>query len=303
MSHIKSAWFRPAIALLAVVAVSALWIAGTTGPAVAGNPGNVSISPANAQVGVGGTTTVDVNVTAPDGGLGVFIIEIGYDPDVVQVDVLNNNPNCQSLEVPNPAGPGNVVQANGCDAKDDPPTGGEDDTAVAFGAWIKNVDGTATGWTGTNTVARFTFRAVGSAGQSSPLTVSVCEDCFIRPNTSQATPNTVNGNIEIIAGTPQIWGNADCSADGIRSRDGQAIGKFVLQGTPLSQTEPPPCPDVGQAVTVNGAPQTWGNWDCSADGVRSRDGQATGKFVLQGTPLSQTEPPDCPDIGATVTVS
>lgn len=96
----------------------------------------------------------------------------------------------------------------------------------------------------------------------------------------------------------KTWGNSDCSGDGIRSRDAQAIGKFVLQGTPLTQTEP--CPDIGQVVTVDGVQRTWGNWDCSADGIRSRDAQATGKFVLQGTPLTQSEP--CPDVGAQVTV-
>jgi parallel beta-helix repeat protein len=97
----------------------------------------------------------------------------------------------------------------------------------------------------------------------------------------------------------KTWGNSDCSADGIRSRDAQAVGKFVLQGTPLTQTEP--CPDVGSTVTVDGVERTWGNWDCSADGIRSRDAQASGKFVLQGTPLTQTEP--CPDVGAAVQVS
>jgi CSLREA domain-containing protein len=96
----------------------------------------------------------------------------------------------------------------------------------------------------------------------------------------------------------KIWGNSDCSQDGIRSRDGQATGKFVLQGTALTQTEP--CPDVGATVTVDGLQRTWGNWDCSADGIRSRDGQSTGKFVLHGNALIQTEP--CPDIGTQVTV-
>lgn len=300
MSHFRSEWVRPISGLIATIAIAALWLMGSSA-ADAGNPGNVSISPVTATVGVGGTTTVNVNVTAPDGGLGVWIVEVGYDPSVVQVDTVGGNPNCQSLhdEIPNPPGDGNVVSAGGCDSKDDPPSGSADDTAVAFGAWVKNVGGTATGWTGTNTVATFTFRAVGAVGQSSPLTVSVCSDCFIRPDTQPSQPTTANGNIEIVAGTSLIWGNSDCSADGIRSRDGQATGKFVLSGTPLSQTEP--CPDVGQTVTVDSEQRTWGNWDCSADGVRSRDGQATGKFVLSGTPLSQTEP--CPDIGATVNVS
>jgi hypothetical protein len=293
MSYLKANWLRPAVSLLVVIAVAALWLAGT-GSTEAGNPGSVSISPASANVGAGGTTTVDVNVTAPDGGLSVWIVEIGYDPNVVQVDTSGGNPVCTANEIP-----GTTFQGYGCAAKDSPPTGGANDTAVAFGAWVANSGGNAIGWTGTQTVASFTFRAVGTAGQSSPLTVSVEEGSFLRPDSSEATPTINNGLITITAGTTLTWGNTDCSADGIRSRDGQATGKFVLSGTPLSQTEP--CPNVGDTVTVDGQQRTWGNWDCSADGVRSRDGQATGKFVLSGTPLSQTEP--CPDIGSSVTVS
>jgi len=118
--------------------------------------------------------------------------------------------------------------------------------------------------------------------------------------TPSATPTPSASPSPSPSGTTvqRIWGNSDCSADGIRSRDAQAVGKFVLQGTPLTQTEE--CPDVGSSVTVNGTQRVWGNWDCSLDGVRSRDAQATGKFVLQGTPLTQTAP--CPGIGSLVTV-
>jgi CSLREA domain-containing protein len=113
------------------------------------------------------------------------------------------------------------------------------------------------------------------------------------------TPTATPSATATLAPGQRTWGNTDCSADGIRSRDGQAVGKFVLQGTALTQTEP--CPDVGSIVTVDGVQRNWGNWDCSADGIRSRDGQSTGKFVLQGAALTQTEP--CPDIGAAVSVN
>lgn len=293
MSYLKAIWLRPAAGVLVVLAVAALWLMGAN-PTEAGADGSVVITPANSQVGVGGTTTVSVDVTAPDGGLSVWIIEIGYDPAVVQVDTSGGNPVCTS-----PAVSGTSFHGEGCAAKDVPPAGGANDTAVSFGAWVLNVGGVATGWTGTNTVATFTFRAVGTVGQSSPLTVNVAAGNFLRPDAVPATPTETDGMITIIEGTPRIWGNSDCSLDGVTSRDAQAVLKIVGQKTPLSQEQG--CPLVGAAVTVGGIPRIWGNWDCSPDGVTSRDAQAVLKIVGQKTPLSQEQ--GCPLLDTSVNVS
>ncbi len=93
-----------------------------------------------------------------------------------------------------------------------------------------------------------------------------------------------------------VWGNTDCSVDGIKSRDSQAILKRVLELPELSQDQP--CPSIGQMVIIGGEDYQWGNFDCSADGVRARDSQAILKNVLQQTALSQTE--ECPDVGSDV---
>ena len=308
MSYLKAIWLRPAAGALVVLAVAALWLMGTD-TTQAGNPGSVVITPASAQVGVGGTTTVSVDVTAPDGGLSVWIIEIGYDPAIVQVDVVGVTTQCTSVDVPDPGGPGTLVQANGCDTKDDPPTGGADDTAVTFGAWVKNVSGSATGWTGTHTVATFTFKAIGTVGQSSPLTVNVDAGNFLRPNTDAATPTETDGMITITAGTSRIWGNSDCSTDGIKARDVQALQKVILEqpllGPPFSPG-PGVCPTMNTTVVVDGTPRIWGNWDCSTDGIKARDGQALQKVILEqpllGPPFSPG-PGVCPPVNTTVNVS
>jgi hypothetical protein len=51
-----------------------------------------------------------------------------------------------------------------------------------------------------------------------------------------------------ISTTPlYLWADADCDDD-ISPRDAQAILRDVLEGTPISQTEP--CPNVGNPVSV-----------------------------------------------------
>jgi hypothetical protein len=289
---------RVAAGIAVVLAVSALWFMGSSSTHADAN-GSVTVLPQpEATVGAGGTTTVSVSVSAPDAGLSVWIVEIGYDPAIVQVDTINSNPACETFNVPDPGGPGNVVQAKGCAVK--AVASAQNNRAVAFGAWVKNVNSTATGWTGTQTVANFTFKAVGAAGQESPLTVTVADGSFLLANGNTTSPATPDGKIRIIAGTTRIWGNTDCDDDGVTSRDAQAVLKIVGLKPPLSKE--PGCPSVGDNVTVDGTSRKWGNWDCDAD-VSSRDAQAVLKKVGLKPPLSQTEPPDCPDIGVSVTVS
>jgi hypothetical protein len=289
MSYLKAIWWRPAVSLLVVLAIAALWMMGS-GTTHAGNAGTVSIDPATAQVGAGGTTTVNVNVTAPDTGLSVWIVEVKYDPAVVQVDLNGGNPVCTAPEVT-----GSTVHAEGCATKDASPVDGTKETAVAYGAWVKNDNSTATGWSGTNTVATFTFKAVGTAGQSSALEVNVCAQCFIGPAAQENHPTEVNGQITITAGTSRVWGDFDCNGS-VATRDNQSVLKIVLIQNPISQTEP--CPDIGTQVSIDGTSRIWGDADCNGS-VATRDNQAILKIVLIQNPISQTEP--CPDVGTTVT--
>lgn len=295
MSYLKAIWLRPVAGALVVLAITALWLIGANA-AEAGNPGSVTVTtiPANGEVGVGGTIVANVNVTAPDGGLSIWIIDIGYDPAVVQVDVVNGIKQCTS-----PAVPGTSFHGEGCAAKDVPPTGGANDTAVSFGAWVINVGGVATGWTGTNTVATFTFRAIGTVGQSSPLTVSVGEGFFLRPDGIASTPTETDGMITITAGTSRIWGDSDCN-DAVAPRDGQGVLKKFLAQTPPAAIGAG-CPELGQSVSVNGTARPWGDWDCN-DAVAPRDGQADLKKFLAQTPPAAIGA-NCPALGDSVNVS
>jgi hypothetical protein len=109
------------------------------------------------------------------------------------------------------------------------------------------------------------------------------------PPAPEPTPFTINTK----------WGNTDCSGDGIKARDVQALQKFILEQPLLTVFAP--CPSIGQTVIVAGNTHQWGNWDCSAGGgIQARDGQALQKFILEQTALSQTSP--CPAVNAPVAV-
>lgn len=289
MSYPKVSWLKPAAGLLVVLAVAALWLMGAN-TTEAGNGGSVVITPASAQVGAGGTTTVNVDVTAPAGGLSVWIVEIGYDPAVVQVDTINSDPNCQSQDIPNSAGQGTLVQANGCAVKGTPAN-----TAVALGAWVKNVGGSATGWDGTHTIASFTFKAVGTAGQSSPLTITVGPNNFLLPDGTPATPTTTNGLITITAGTTRIFGDADCSG-AVDIGDAINIQRKIAS---LSVNKGAGCPDIGANVMINGVQRAWGDVDCSG-AVDIGDAINEQRSIAS---LSVNKGAGCPTIGDNVTVS
>jgi hypothetical protein len=293
MSFFKATWWRPASALIVLTLAVAALSAGGRGTALAGAPtnGSVKVMPADVMIGAGGSGHVNVVMDPASTGTSIWIIKVAYDPDVAQVATdSGGNPVCQPLT-------GLGAFAAGCDTLD-ANKDGKQDTLVVFGGYVLNDNG-AKGFTTEQTVATYTFNAVGVVGAHTDLTPSVAPTDFLGPDGTEATPATSNGAIDITAGTTRIWGNGDCSADGVTSRDSQADLKFVLQKTPLSQDQG--CPAIGAAVMVGGVAQTWGNWDCSADGVTSRDSQADLKFVLQKTPLSEEQ--GCPAIGDSVTVS
>jgi hypothetical protein len=293
MSFFTTTWWRPASALIVLtLAVAALSVGGR-GTALAVTDGSVTVTPNPLSIGAGGSGQVSVVLTPAAAGTSIWIIQIAYDPAVAQVATDSHGPVCTFITVQSP-----FVGAGGCDTKA-VSHGSTPDTLVILGGVVQNDNGTPKGFTTPQTLATFTFNAVGASGAHTDLTTTVT--AFLGPTgaTPPPTPDTPNGAIDITAGTSRIWGNSDCSVDGVTSRDSQAVLKNVLQKTPLSQD--PGCPAVGDPVTVGGIARTWGNWDCSADGVSSRDSQAVLKKVLQKTPLSQD--PGCPAVGDPVTVS
>jgi hypothetical protein len=157
-------------------------------PADAAGPGSVSIQPAVAFVPSGGTSDIAVILNPPAETVSVFIIEIAYDPTVVpfvecvpwDVDALPS-----------------TIGAAGCDAKD---TDGDaiNDTAVVFGAYVENHDGTPVGFSTPQTVGTITFEALGKKGDASPLILSACDDCILAPTAEVLLPTFTNGSISII---------------------------------------------------------------------------------------------------------
>jgi hypothetical protein len=294
MSFLKATWWRPASALLVLaLAVLALSLSGT-GTAQAGDPATVTIDPAQKDIGVGGEGDVAIKINPPASGTSIWIIQVKFDPAVAKVKLdAQQNPVCTPM---GPPGQG-IAQAAGCDIKASGDHGTEDDTAVAFGGWVQNDNGTPRGFTTEQTAATFTFVATGAAATFTDLTTTVTS--MLGPNGEVATPTASNGRIDITAasGTNRVFGDGDCNG-AIAPRDSQAGLKVFLSQTPLSQT--PPCPALGSNVTFNGFAVVWGDWDCNG-ALAPRDSQADLKVFLSQTPLSQGV--GCPVIGATGSVS
>jgi hypothetical protein len=293
MSFFKPTWWRPATALAVLaLAVGVLSLAGAGTAHAGGTDGSVAVSPAAREIAVGGTGTVDVVLTPAAAGTSIWIIQIAYDPTVAQVAVDgDDNPICTPLTVP-----GNMAGAAGCDTKD---TNSDTvpDTLVIFGGGVLNDNGTPRGFTTQQTVATYTFNAVGAVDAHTALTTTV--SAFLGPNAETPTAAVSDGAIDIIAsqGTPQIWGDGDCSG-AVAPRDGQGDLNHFLGKTEISQT--PPCPAIGATVVIDQVSYLWGDWDCSG-AVAPRDGQGDLNHFLGKTEISQTPP--CPLMGATVITS
>jgi hypothetical protein len=292
MSFLKATWWRPATALAVLaLAVLALSLSGA-GTARAGGSGSVTIDPADKDIAAGGEGTVSIIIDPPASGASIWIAEVKYNPTVAQVKMNGQDPVCSGMASP---GQG-IAMASSCDIKD---TTGDQvaDTAVAFGGWVENDNGTPRGFTTTQTAATFTFVAVGASGAHTDLEVTVTS--LLGPNGEVGAPTTSDGGIDIItaSGTSRLWGDADCTG-ALAPRDSQAGLKHFLSQADLTQTEP--CPDLGSAVTVDGTGRVWGDWDCTG-ALAPRDSQADLKHFLSQTDLTQTEP--CPDLGTSVLVS
>ena len=191
-------------AFLVLVLAAAFAVASTAG--AVGN-GSVSVVSASSNVPQGGTVDIQVVIDPPSFGTSIWIIQIPYDPTVVQVATdMSGNPVCTPLSAP-----ANFVGATGCAVRD---TNGDNvpDTLVAFGGVIMNNNGTPVGLTSPQTVATFTFRAIGPPGSASSLHVIVT--AMLGPNGEQETPTTFDGVINVVAGaagrTPALNLRAVC---------------------------------------------------------------------------------------------
>ena len=283
----RALWSAPAwLALLGLTALT-VWLV-TAGTASAGvTDGSVSISPQHATVGAGGTTSVDVIVEPPEGSLSIWIVEVAFDTDVVQVDDSSGF-NCEGADLP-----GGGVGASLCEGKQtdgDP----EPDSAVALGAFLANEGGTGVGLEETTTIATIHFDAVGEVGECSDLTIIVLPGNFLEPDESPATPELMTDvDICVIAGETVLWGDLNCSGD-VDAVD----SLLVLRHDAGLTTNTGSCPAMGETITVEGETVPWGDLACSG-AVDAVDGLLVLRFDA-GLPANTG---DCPDLGTNVQIS
>ena len=132
--------------------------------AQANGPVGVSIQPATASVAPGQTTTLTLQLNAPDAGAGAWTADIQYDPSVIQVTdcTASGASLCNAGFAPN----------------------GLRVTGASVG-----------GVTGTQTLATITVQAVGDAGSSTPLTVNL--STFTDPQGNSIAGAAGNGEIDV----------------------------------------------------------------------------------------------------------
>lgn len=286
MSYSKATLLKPPVAVaILVLAAAVLWLAAAS-QAGAGSDGSVSLNPADATVGAGGTTDVAINATPPSSTLAIWIIEVHYDPAIVQVP-RDGNDAAECTNIANPGG--GVATAAGCDTRDDV-AGGGDDTFVAFGGWIEN-DGGATGLDAATVLSTVTFEGLGDPGQCSDLEVIVAS--FLDPEAGEHAPTVTSGEICISEGTNVLWGDVDCSGS-VSPSDSLKILIKDSGGNPSTGT----CPSLGTDITVNGNTIPWGDIDCS-DSLSPSDSL---KILIKdsgGNPSTGA----CPGIGTQAAIS
>lgn len=272
---------RPAIALALVVAAVALLLLASQQQAEAGGANSLAISPATRDVGVGGSTTVDLVSMAPTESLAAWVIDVEYDPTVVSFA------SCDSID--NPPG---AVAVSDCDSADK--SGGpEDETVVSVGGIL--FPSTERGLDGTNTLATIEFDAVGEVDDCTDLTITVIDHLGPDPQADSTNPTVTNGEICITAGVTRIWGDFDCSG----ALDPIDALKLLRSDAALSVSQAQDCPAPSAMVTVDGTPRVWGDLDCSG----TADPIDALKTLRKDAGLTVNQSAGCPEPGAEVSVN
>jgi hypothetical protein len=300
MSFLKATWWRPATALAVLaLAVLALSLSGS-GTAHAGQDGSVVIVPAQKDISVGGQGDVHIDITAPDAGTSIWIVQVKYDPTVAQVKTNPGNLD-HPIACDGMASPGQgIAQAASCDVKD---TTADQiaDTAVAFGGWVQNDGGTAKGFTGTQTAATFTFVAAPGAAAGVHTDLEVTVTSMLSPAGAVQQPSTTNGRIDIVesTGTSRIWGNVNCDAN-FNGGDAINVDRFLVS-LPRTGNPPADCPAIDQTVSVNGGSFMFGDVNCNGS-VTGGDAVNIDR-ALVSLPVTPTPPATCPVMGQSYVIS
>jgi hypothetical protein len=157
----------------------------------------VSIQPASATVGVGGSVTLALQATAPAAGLGSWTVDVQYDPTVLS------------------------IVAAGCSST----VGSLCNTAFASNK-VRVAGNSVSGLTGSQALASLTFTAVGATGSATAITPLIVT--FI-----DAATNTIP-NPSATGGTVTVGLQGDVNLDGqVTSLDGLCVLRIVaaLPGT------------------------------------------------------------------------
>jgi hypothetical protein len=268
--------------VISVAAVSLMFLAFHHATE-AGGANSLAISPADKEIGVGATASVQLVSTPPAESLATWVIDVVFDPAVVSVD------SCTPAASP----PGSVA-VSACET-DDQGGGPDEETVVVLGGII--FTDTERGLDNETTLASIMFLAVGAVGECSDLTINVVSHLGPDPTGPETNPTTTNGEICVVeeAGTERLWGDGDCSA-AVNPVDSL---KILRSDAGLSVSQTGDCPVIGSNVTVDGTPRLWNDVDCGG-AVNPVDSLKTLRYDAG---LSVSQAAGCPTVGTTVTVS
>ncbi len=283
MTRTSGLSFRPVVAVVIALAAVSLMLLTSPRGTEAGGVNSLAISPADKEVGVGATASVALVSTPPAESLGVWIIDVVFDPAVVSMDSCT----------PAASQPGSVFISQ---CEDDDQEGGPDKETVVVVGGILFTD-TGRGLDAETTLASITFSAVGAIGECSDLTINVVS--HLGPDTAgpETNPTTTNGEICVVeeVGTDRLWGDSDCggTVDPVDSL------KTLRHDAGLSVPQAAGCPLIASSVTVDGTARLWNDIDCggSVDPVDSL------KTLRHDAGLSVPQAAGCPPVATTVTVS
>lgn len=152
-----------ALGLVGAVMVALVGWLAVANPAQA-DPNHLKFDPASATVEPGGSVAVDVAAEAPAAGLGIWDLRVTYDASVVDATGCAGQSNCNLDFAPD------TVALNGFNAG---------------------------GLSGEQVLATITFTAIGDAGDSSAVSISVVN--FGDPDAQETSPTVTGGTITIAA--------------------------------------------------------------------------------------------------------
>lgn len=230
---------------------------------------------ASVEIPQGDTVEVSVIVEPPEQSLAAWVVEVHYNPNVIQVE-----PGCDAVNVP----PGSVGNTS-CDTLNRDAVDDLDDTARAFGAVL--FTRSEVGFTTPQTLAKFEFIAVGPPGSHSSLEVTTT--IFADADGVEYLPTTADGEILVTEPPPTIQGDVDCDGD-VDFDDFDFVITFVAGFH--DGTGEPDCLNLGDEEDISGLP--WGDVNCNL-AVNAAD--ALSVLAYQGGLLLGQASEPCFEVG------